>query len=116
MPRVNSFILIVIFYLIFQQSAIAEIRLPAIVSSNMVLQRNTNVVIWGWADAGENITLKVSWMKDTKALVADKDGNWRTEIQTTDSKQPQTIRIKSKIKSRYPTSFKSTFTQYKTIV
>jgi beta-galactosidase len=96
MSRVNLYVLIAVLFLIFQQLGLAEVKLPAIVSSNMVLQRNTKVAIWGWADAGERITLKVSWMKDTKALVADKDGNWRTDILTTDSRQPQTIKIKSK--------------------
>ncbi|HMP31453.1 MAG TPA: sialate O-acetylesterase, partial [Saprospiraceae bacterium] len=74
----------------------AVIKLPAIVSSNMVLQRSTTVVIWGWADAREKPTIQTSWNKEVQKLEADQDGNWRLEIQTTDSKQIQTIRIKSK--------------------
>jgi sialate O-acetylesterase len=42
---------------LFVQSLFAEIKLPAIVSSNMVLQRNTTVVLWGWADAKEKIKI-----------------------------------------------------------
>jgi sialate O-acetylesterase len=39
------------FLLLFVQSVYSAIKLPAIVSSNMVLQRNTTVVLWGWDDA-----------------------------------------------------------------
>ncbi|MDA0196877.1 MAG: sialate O-acetylesterase [Bacteroidetes bacterium] len=76
--------------------AVAEVKLPAIVSSNMVLQRNTTVVLWGWADAKEKITIEASWLNEPSNLEADKEGNWRIEVKTTNSKEPQTIKIKSK--------------------
>jgi len=41
--------------LLLVQSIQAEVKLPAIISSNMVLQRNTTVVLWGWADAKKNL-------------------------------------------------------------
>jgi sialate O-acetylesterase len=74
----------------------AEVKLPAIVSSNMVLQRNTDVVIWGWADKREKITIEASWLSEPLDIKADKDGNWNVQVATTDSKAPQTIQIKSK--------------------
>ena len=43
--------------LLLVQSIYAEIKLPAIVSSNMVLQRNTTIVLWGWADPNEKISI-----------------------------------------------------------
>jgi len=73
----------------------AEVILPAIISSNMVLQRNTTVVLWGWADADEKITIELSWHGEPLNIFADKEGNWRLEVKTTDSKEPQTISIKS---------------------
>jgi len=78
------------------QIILAEVKLPAIVSSNMVLQRNTKVTIWGWADINEEITIKFSWIDKSKVIKADGQGNWRTETETTNSKAPQTISIKSK--------------------
>jgi len=30
----------------------AQLRLPAILSSNMVLQQNDSVMLWGWASPG----------------------------------------------------------------
>jgi sialate O-acetylesterase len=61
----------------------------------MVLQRNSRVVLWGWADANEKITLKVSWLDKPLNVSADRKGNWRIEVKTTNSKEPQTIALKS---------------------
>ena len=33
------------------------VRLPAVINANMVLQRDMQVPIWGWGDAGEKITV-----------------------------------------------------------
>ncbi len=74
----------------------SEVKLPAIISSDMVLQRNTNVVLWGWADANEKITIATSWTNEVKSFQADTQGNWRIELKTTSSVNPQTINIKSK--------------------
>ena len=82
--------------LLLAQSINAQVKLPAIVSSNMVLQRNTTVVLWGWADAKEKISIEASWLKELMHLEADSEGNWRIEVKTTNSKEPQIIKIKSK--------------------
>lgn len=79
------------------KSAHAEIKLPSIVSSNMVLQRNTSVSIWGWADPNEVINIKASWINKIKTVKADNDGNWRIDLQTTNSKEPQEISLKSEV-------------------
>ena len=41
-------------------SASADVRLPHIVSSHMVLQRDVPVTIWGWADPDEAVTGVIS--------------------------------------------------------
>ena len=51
-----------------------DIRLPKIVSDNMVLQRNKPITIWGWADANEKVT--VHFNKQIKSGKADKSGKW----------------------------------------
>lgn len=83
--------LLAIAFSVFSPIAQAKIKLPAIVSSNMVLQRNTTVNLWGWANPNEKITIKASWIKDAIHIEADKDGNWKTQVKTTDSKSPQSI-------------------------
>ena len=96
MRKVSLIILIATFNLLFVQSIKAEIKLSAIVSSNMVLQRNTTIMLWGWADAKEKITINASWLNEQLNIEADKEGNWTVEVQTTNSKEPQTIKITSK--------------------
>ena len=95
MKRVNLIYAVTVFLLI-AQSISAKVKLPAIVSSNMVLQRNTTIELWGWADANEKISIKTSWLKELLLVEADEEGNWQVEAKTTSSKEPQTISIKSK--------------------
>lgn len=96
MKKITLLLLITTINLTLLQSIEAKVKLPAIVSSNMVLQRNTTVKLWGWADAKEEITIKTSWLKKTISIQADAEGNWSIDAQTTKSKEPQTIAIKSK--------------------
>ena len=96
MRRISLIILLATFSLLFLQSINAKVKLPAIVSSNMVLQRNTTIELWGWADAKEKVTIKASWLKRAMKTEADNNGTWRIEVKTTNSIEPQTIKIKSK--------------------
>ena len=96
MKKITLLLLVAAFNCAILQSVYAEIKLPAIVSSNMVLQRNTIVKLWGWADANEKITIKTSWLKKTMTVQADSEGNWFIDAQTTNSKEPQYITLKSK--------------------
>lgn len=94
-----NFILAFIFTIFFWSPIQAELKLPAIVSSNMVLQRNSEVELWGWSDEKEKINIKVSWQQETINTQADKDGNWRVQVKTTSSKTPQNILIKGESNS-----------------
>ena len=58
--------------------SLANITLPRIFGSNMVLQRNKPIAIWGWADPGEKIT--VQFNKQLKKTKAAKDGSWKLEL------------------------------------
>ncbi len=80
----------------FQFDLFAQVKLPAIVSSNMVLQRDTTVKLWGWAAANEKITITATWLNKPLKIQADIEGNWSVMVQTTNSKEPQTVNIKSK--------------------
>lgn len=96
MKKVSLLILIATVQSLFIPSTNAEVKLPALVASNMVLQRNTAVTIWGWADPKENFQIEASWLKEPMQIIADRDGNWQIVVETTLSKEPQTIHIKSK--------------------
>ncbi len=53
----------------------ADVRLPQILSGHMILQREQPVRIWGWADAGERVTVDFSGQR--AAADADAEGKWQ---------------------------------------
>ncbi len=71
----------------------ADIRLPRILGSGMVLQRETDVAIWGWAAAGEEVTVTGDWLEEPARIVADLHGNWRLRIETGKAGGPHNITI-----------------------
>lgn len=52
----------------------AKVKLPALISDGMVLQREQPVNIWGTADAGEKVSIK--FMKKTYNATTGTDGKW----------------------------------------
>lgn len=52
----------------------ADVRLPRILSDGVVLQRNDSIRIWGWADAGEKVNVKLD--KKKVSTIASADGRW----------------------------------------
>jgi len=74
MKRISKLLLVLFFIAPVVHSVQAQIKLPAIVSSNMVLQRNTSVELWGWADANEKITIEASWIEEAVKTKANKEG------------------------------------------
>jgi sialate O-acetylesterase len=62
--------------------ASADIRLPAIIGSHMVIQQEGAAPIWGWADPGEAIEVKASWSSNTEKVIAGAEGKWRVSLQT----------------------------------
>ena len=61
---------------------IADVRLPQIFGDHMVLQRGIKLPVWGWAEAGEKLTLTLKG-KDLNVNVestADGGGKWKLEL------------------------------------
>jgi sialate O-acetylesterase len=73
--------------------ALAAIKLPALIGNNMVLQQSTTIKVWGWADAGEKITVETSWQKGVATTTTSQGGNWETLIKTPEAGGPYTMVI-----------------------
>jgi sialate O-acetylesterase len=58
----------------FVITAAAEVRLPHILTSDMVLQRNAELKIWGWADKAEKVTVTFNHL--TLTARATSEGKW----------------------------------------
>lgn len=56
----------------------AEVRLPSVIADHMVLQRDQEVRIWGWADAGEGVTVRFAGA--SVSTEADAQGAWSVLI------------------------------------
>jgi len=56
----------------------ADVKLPALIGDNMVLQQGRQVAIWGTADAGEQVMVTLGEQKETAA--ADSNGKWKVEL------------------------------------
>ncbi len=74
-------------------SAGAAIKLPALVGNNMVLQQNTTITIWGWADAGETVGIKASWSADAVTTTTGSTGEWKATLKTPAAGGPFTMVI-----------------------
>jgi sialate O-acetylesterase len=85
---------IIILVLTFSGVLHGQIKLPAIISDNIVLQQKTIVPIWGWADPGEKVAVKGSWQWFSNYAKADNDGKWKIMIKTPKAGGPYTLTIK----------------------
>lgn len=75
-------------------STLADVRLPSILGSHMVLQQQSKVKLWGWSAPAENITITVSWDTTKYVTKGDRGARWMTEINTPKAGGPHTIKIK----------------------
>jgi sialate O-acetylesterase len=73
----------------------ADVRLPDVIGSSMVLQQKQAIPIWGSAEPGETVTVAFGGQK--KTVVAGGDGKWRVDLGKFASNfKPQTMTISGK--------------------
>jgi len=77
--------------MLFGPVAFAEVRLPAIFSDHMVLQRGTDAPVWGWAAADEEVTVAIAGQ--TKKTVAGADGKWMVRLSPIKSTEPLQLTV-----------------------
>jgi len=73
-------------------AAQADLKLGTPFADGMVLQRGMNVPVWGWADAGEEVTVEFAGQKRT--ATADATGKWRVDLAPLEtSKEGRTLKV-----------------------
>lgn len=89
-----SIICFLLIQVLFLSALRAEIRLPAVFTDHMVLQRNSEVTLWGWGNPGEHITIVPEWLngEEIKAHVTNM-GKWSARVRTVEAGGPYKIRI-----------------------
>ena len=78
--------------LLFTFHAPAEVSLPAMFSEHMVLQSGVPVPVWGWADAGEEVSVTIG--TQTKTTKAGADKKWSVKLDKLSVGEPQTLTVK----------------------
>ncbi len=81
MPIVRNHIirqLIVITVVAFAGALHADVKLPNVIGSNMVLQQGKPINIWGWAEAKEKV--KVTFAGKTVSATTGADGKWALQL------------------------------------
>ena len=78
MKTPSFFTLLSIALISFAHLGLADVKLPNVIGSGMVLQRDMAVPVWGWAEVGEEVT--VSFAGQTKKTTAGDDGKWMIKL------------------------------------
>ena len=60
----------------------AKVRLPHLISDNMVLQQQTDARLWGWAEPGKTIKVTTSWSDQVATAKANQNGEWLVKVKT----------------------------------
>ena len=76
--------------LAFCATAVAEVTLPSLMGDGMVLQRNSQVNLWGSA-TGSTVKVETSWDGRKYSVKSDSDGSWRVQVSTPDAGGPYRI-------------------------
>ena len=82
---------ILLFLLILSSPILSQVKLPKLIGDGMVLQRDANVKIWGWASAGEKVT--VQFIGAAYHTVTDKNGAWEVMLSNLKAGGPFAMQI-----------------------
>jgi sialate O-acetylesterase len=73
------------------QSARADVSLPHVFGSHMVLQRDKPIIIWGWAKPGETVTVTLGSANQTAQ--ANEHGEWKVTLPAMHAGGPFTLTV-----------------------
>jgi len=93
MKKVILSLFAIIAALCLHQQAIANVRLPSVIGSHMVLQQQSEVNLWGWSDPQEKITIQVPWDTTHYTVLGTRDAVWKIKIKTPAAGGPYSITI-----------------------
>lgn len=69
----------------------AEVRLPRIFGSHMVLQQQKPITIWGWSGPNENLTISLG--TDSRQTQANARGEWKVTLPAREPGAPLTLKV-----------------------
>ncbi|QDK77890.1 sialate O-acetylesterase [Spirosoma sp. KCTC 42546] len=84
----------ILLFFLLALPAWAEVVLPSILASDMVLQQETDVAIWGWATPTEKIMVIASWDSHPISVTCAEDATWKVRLRTPKAGGPYALTIK----------------------
>ena len=87
---------LVCFAILFTNQIYADVKLPVPFTDHMVLQHDATVPVWGWADAGEKVTVQLG--KQIKTTTANAWGKWLWKLDKIAAGEPYSITVSGKNK------------------
>lgn len=79
--------------ILFSFDAYCQIKLPRLISDGLVLQREAEVKIWGWAAPGESVT--VDFIGKTYTATTSQDGKWVVNLPPMNAGGPHDMKIRA---------------------
>lgn len=86
MNRIKVFLILIIFGISIIHSK--ELTFASIFTENVVLQRESKILIWGESNINTQITLRVSWNNKSYKTYSNNKGEWKINIETTKAGGP----------------------------
>ncbi len=78
---------------LFTKNSSAQLRIPAILTSGMVIQQNDSVMLWGWDNPGSKVYITTSWDNKKDSTVVNNKANWKIKVKTPAAGGPFTITL-----------------------
>src|SRR5208282_811311 len=77
----------------------AEVQLPKVFGSHMVLQQEKPLVIWGWAQPNETITVQLA--AESQQARANERGEWKAVLPAMKASGPYTLTVSGSTKVQF---------------
>ncbi|WP_111309137.1 sialate O-acetylesterase [Confluentibacter sediminis] len=87
----NRLLVVTLLLLTSISTCFADVKLPKLISDGVVLQRDTNIPVWGWAAPGEKI--RVTFKGKTYKATTSAEGNWTITLPKMKAGGPFTMSI-----------------------
>jgi sialate O-acetylesterase len=71
--------------------AFADVRLPSVFGDHMVLQRDMPLAVWGWAKAGEKVS--VEFLGEVRHATGSRTGEWKVVFPPAKAGGPHTLTV-----------------------
>lgn len=79
--------------LLLAHVAYSQVRFARLFSDHVVLQRQQPIPVWGWAKAGESVSVALAGQ--TQRAKADANGKWRVAFMPLEAGGPHTLSVKT---------------------